>query len=83
MYVSKFKLQPLFIYLITFQYYLYQRKTLCKNTLVTQSLCVLLSGYCAVSRLSDHRHHWWDVVAGFVIAIVVLIYTVSIPSINV
>ncbi|XP_032520002.2 putative phosphatidate phosphatase [Danaus plexippus] len=57
-------------------YYLYQRKTLCKNTLVTQSLCVLLSGYCAVSRLSDHRHHWWDVVAGFVIAIVVLIYTI-------
>ena len=31
---------------------------------------------CSLSRITDHRHHWWDVVAGSVVGVVSALYTV-------
>ncbi|XP_014243648.1 phospholipid phosphatase 3 isoform X2 [Cimex lectularius] len=29
-----------------------------------QTICFLWASFCALSRITDHRHHWWDVLAG-------------------
>lgn len=31
--------------------------------------------YCSMSRIVDRRHHWWDVIAGFLIGIVIACYS--------
>jgi membrane-associated phospholipid phosphatase len=44
-----------------------------------------LSFYGAMSRISDHRHHWWDVLAGAIVGLVTAYHTVrflgQIPNI--
>lgn len=42
-----------------------------------QSILLLLALLCSVSRITDHRHHWWDVLAGAKIGILFASLTVS------
>ncbi|XP_068620374.1 phospholipid phosphatase 1-like [Battus philenor] len=42
---------------------------------VMQLLCVSYSAVCSLTRITDHRHHWWDVLTGAVIGIICLVYT--------
>ncbi|GBP35775.1 Putative phosphatidate phosphatase [Eumeta japonica] len=53
-----------------------------KSTLVwkLQVLCLILTVLCCISRIYDHRHHWWDVLTGASIGVAVLVYTESAPS---
>ncbi|KAJ0174311.1 hypothetical protein K1T71_010457 [Dendrolimus kikuchii] len=61
-------------------YYLH-RRTSCSQRLnavtVLQVICVVTAIFCGVSRIMDHRHHWWDVLAGAVIAAPILVYTIK------
>lgn len=41
-----------------------------------QSILLLLALFCSVSRITDHRHHWWDVLAGANIGILFASLTV-------
>lgn len=43
-----------------------------------QVLCIVYACVCSLSRLTDHRHHWWDVLAGAVMGVLTVLYTVSI-----
>ncbi|XP_023940646.2 phospholipid phosphatase homolog 1.2 homolog [Bicyclus anynana] len=60
-------------------YYLSQRArhVNARAVLSGQALCVSSALCCAASRLTDHRHHWWDVLAGALLTAPVLLYTVS------
>ncbi|KOB53409.1 Uncharacterized protein OBRU01_25955, partial [Operophtera brumata] len=31
---------------------------------LVQVLCIIYSCVCSLTRVSDHRHHWWDVLIG-------------------
>uniref|UniRef100_A0A8D8YLX1 Phospholipid phosphatase 2 n=1 Tax=Cacopsylla melanoneura TaxID=428564 RepID=A0A8D8YLX1_9HEMI len=33
---------------------------------IVQALCILWILSCTVTRIFDHRHHWWDVLSGIV-----------------
>lgn len=59
-------------------YYLHKRASnMNLRPITVVQLCTLLSTvFCAVSRMTDHRHHWWDVLAGFGIALPILCYTI-------
>lgn len=40
-------------------------------------VCILLwSVVCCSTRITDYRHHWWDVLAGFILGIACVVYTV-------
>jgi phosphatidate phosphatase len=43
-----------------------------------QFLLIMLAWYTALSRISDYKHHWSDVLAGSTLGAVVAIVTVSI-----
>jgi len=65
--------------LLLFQWYLHNK---CKSRSmllmpVLQALCILWAMFCSLTRITDHRHHWWDVLAGSVIGIVITTYIVS------
>lgn len=61
-------------------YYLHKR-TSCpprRHTIILiQVTCVMTAIFCGVSRILDRRHHWWDVLAGTVIAAPILVYTIN------
>uniref|UniRef100_A0A2A4JDK4 Phosphatidic acid phosphatase type 2/haloperoxidase domain-containing protein n=1 Tax=Heliothis virescens TaxID=7102 RepID=A0A2A4JDK4_HELVI len=42
-----------------------------------QILCIVYAAVCSLSRLSDHRHHWWDVLVGGAMGALSVLYTVS------
>ncbi|XP_013137361.1 PREDICTED: lipid phosphate phosphohydrolase 1-like [Papilio polytes] len=42
-----------------------------------QAVCILSAAWCGISRIRDRRHHWWDVLAGAVIAAPILLYTIK------
>ncbi|XP_068620370.1 phospholipid phosphatase 1-like [Battus philenor] len=42
-----------------------------------QGACLALAFFCGVSRMWDHRHHWWDVLAGAAIAGFTFLYTIK------
>jgi phosphatidate phosphatase len=57
-----------------------------------QFLLIMLAWYTALSRISDYKHHWSDVLAGATLGALVAVITVSIavwektvapPSVNV
>ncbi|CAH2042045.1 unnamed protein product, partial [Iphiclides podalirius] len=43
---------------------------------VLQLACVGYAAVCSLSRLTDHRHHWWDVLTGTAVGVLCLLYTV-------
>ncbi|RVE41309.1 hypothetical protein evm_014040 [Chilo suppressalis] len=44
---------------------------------LAQTLCVTYAAVCALTRLTDHRHHWWDVLVGGAMGTLAALYTVS------
>lgn len=44
-----------------------------------QALVVSWSLVCSLSRITDHRHHWWDVLAGSILGAIMAYYSVSKP----
>lgn len=58
-------------------YYLTNRSKANSASIIAIQLVLLTSAtFCSVSRMSDHRHHWWDVVAGAAISLPLLWYTI-------
>lgn len=47
-------------------------KPLIQVTLLTLSI------FCSLSRITDNRHHWWDVLAGTFFGIGFFVYVVSV-----
>ncbi|XP_041984694.1 phospholipid phosphatase homolog 1.2 homolog isoform X2 [Aricia agestis] len=45
-----------------------------------QMLCISYSAVCSFSRITDHRHHWWDVLVGAIVGFVTLFYTVMLSK---
>ncbi|PZC78034.1 hypothetical protein B5X24_HaOG202637 [Helicoverpa armigera] len=43
-----------------------------------QILCIVYAAVCSLSRLSDHRHHWWDVLVGGAMGALSVLYTVLV-----
>lgn len=43
-----------------------------------QGMCLLWALVCSLTRITDHRHHWWDVLAGSLVGVVSAVYTVSL-----
>ncbi|XP_032519537.2 phospholipid phosphatase 2-like isoform X1 [Danaus plexippus] len=41
-----------------------------------QVACVSYSALCSLSRITDHRHHWWDVLVGAVVGVLTFLYAV-------
>lgn len=42
------------------------------------SVCLTWCLVCSFSRITDRRHHWWDVLAGIVLGILGVIYTIRL-----
>ncbi|XP_045452675.1 phospholipid phosphatase 2-like [Melitaea cinxia] len=42
-----------------------------------QLLCITYVAICSLTRITDHRHHWWDVLTGAVVGIVTFVFVVS------
>ncbi|RZC40011.1 PAP2 domain containing protein, partial [Asbolus verrucosus] len=53
-------------------------KFLAKSFLI--GLCITWSLLCSVSRITDRRHHWWDVLGGAVIGICGAWYSLNFLS---
>ncbi|XP_022815981.1 phospholipid phosphatase 2-like isoform X2 [Spodoptera litura] len=45
-----------------------------------QLLCISYAAVCSLTRITDHRHHWWDVLVGTVIGVATVLYAVIISS---
>ncbi|XP_063540688.1 phospholipid phosphatase 2-like isoform X3 [Cydia strobilella] len=43
---------------------------------LVQVCCIGYAATCSLTRINDHRHHWWDVAAGMVLGVVTLLYAV-------
>lgn len=42
-----------------------------------QTTLICLAYYGSISRVFDHRHHWWDVLAGGIVGVLTMYHTVS------
>ena len=58
--------------------YIEFRMTFCKNLKLfkpfVQFVLVLLALLCGLSRVSDYKHHWSDVLAGFILGTSIAVY---------
>ncbi|KAG6454335.1 phospholipid phosphatase 2 isoform X2 [Manduca sexta] len=45
---------------------------------LVQTLCLIYAAVCSLSRLTDHRHHWWDVLVGGIMGLLSVFYTVLV-----
>nr|QDR50978.1 wunen-like protein 3 [Heliconius melpomene] len=45
---------------------------------LVQILCVVYAVTCPLTRITDHRHHWWDVLAGAVMGVASVVYTILV-----
>lgn len=43
-----------------------------------QVILLTASIFCSFSRITDNRHHWWDVLAGVCYAIAFFVYVVLV-----
>ena len=43
-----------------------------------QTICMIWVSICSVSRITDHRHHWWDVLGGLFLGILSAFFCVSL-----
>lgn len=43
-----------------------------------QTICMIWVSICSVSRITDHRHHWWDVLGGLLLGILSAFFCVSL-----
>ncbi|XP_067002703.1 phospholipid phosphatase 1 isoform X2 [Anabrus simplex] len=41
-------------------------------------LCALWCLVCSLTRITDHRHHWWDVLAGSIFGLAIAVFTVKL-----
>jgi phosphatidate phosphatase len=44
---------------------------------LVQLLALTFAIVASLTRVTDHRHHWWDVLIGFFIGVSTAYYTVS------
>ncbi|GAB0098610.1 Phospholipid phosphatase [Sergentomyia squamirostris] len=49
---------------------------------VLQGLCVTWSSFCALTRITDNRHNWWDVLFGTIIGCTTAIYICAVVCRN-
>lgn len=67
-------------FLVLFLIWYIERKTRKLNIRYSVSLVYVLliawAIFCSASRVTDHRHHWWDVAVGSIYGILTAIYTV-------
>lgn len=42
------------------------------------SVCLIWTALCSLSRITDRRHHWWDVLAGAVLGTCGAVYTLTL-----
>ncbi|GAB0086628.1 Phospholipid phosphatase [Sergentomyia squamirostris] len=49
---------------------------------VLQGLCLTWSSTCALTRITDNRHHWWDVLFGTIMGIIAAIYICAVVCCN-
>ncbi|XP_046970443.1 phospholipid phosphatase 2-like [Vanessa cardui] len=45
---------------------------------LVQILCIIYAVVCPLTRITDHRHHWWDVLAGAIVGMFSVVYTVLV-----
>ncbi|XP_047516959.1 phospholipid phosphatase 2-like isoform X1 [Pieris napi] len=45
---------------------------------LVQILCIIYAVICPLTRITDRRHHWWDVLAGAVMGFCSVLYTVLV-----
>ncbi|XP_039759504.1 phospholipid phosphatase 2-like isoform X1 [Pararge aegeria] len=45
---------------------------------LAQLLCITYTAVCSLTRITDHRHHWWDVLVGAGIGVITLLFTVLV-----
>ncbi|XP_047996791.1 phospholipid phosphatase 1-like isoform X2 [Leguminivora glycinivorella] len=43
---------------------------------LVQICCIGYAAVCSLSRITDHRHHWWDVAAGMVVGVVTVLFAI-------
>ncbi|XP_026320619.1 phospholipid phosphatase 2-like isoform X2 [Hyposmocoma kahamanoa] len=43
-----------------------------------QTICLIYAAVCSLTRVTDHRHHWWDVLVGAMAGFVSVSYTVLV-----
>lgn len=40
------------------------------------ALVMLWGPACGLSRITDHRHHWWDVLSGSILGVITAVFTI-------
>ncbi|XP_026763175.2 phospholipid phosphatase 2-like isoform X1 [Galleria mellonella] len=45
---------------------------------LVQTICLVYAAVCTLSRLTDHRHHWWDVLVGGLMGLLAVLYTILV-----
>ncbi|CAH0724196.1 unnamed protein product, partial [Brenthis ino] len=49
---------------------------------IVQLLCLAYAAICSLTRITDRRHHWWDVLTGAFIGLATSLYAVLVISKN-
>lgn len=44
------------------------------------AVCLTWALVCSLTRITDKRHHWWDVAAGMLLGSLTALYSISIIS---